>query len=58
MAGRGDEVMVVHRRTTPLPGDPAARVAESVRRRLDRPPPSPWTEEEAAADDAALTAPG
>lgn len=37
-------------------GDPAGRVAQSVRWHLDHPSPSPWTEQEAAADDAALAA--
>ncbi|WP_171075059.1 hypothetical protein [Nonomuraea basaltis] len=36
------------------PGDPAALVAESVRRHLADPPGTPWTAEDAAADDAAL----
>ncbi|WP_084774323.1 NAD-dependent epimerase/dehydratase family protein [Nonomuraea candida] len=35
-------------------GDPAVRVAESVRWHLANPSPVPWSEEEAAADDAAL----
>ncbi|WP_188193987.1 hypothetical protein [Nonomuraea sp. SYSU D8015] len=37
------------------PGDPAARVAESVRWHLANPPDTPWTDEDAAADDAALS---
>jgi nucleoside-diphosphate-sugar epimerase len=35
-------------------GDPAVRVAESVRWHLAHPAPQPWSQEEAAADDAAL----
>ncbi|PSK89386.1 hypothetical protein CLV63_12622 [Murinocardiopsis flavida] len=38
------------------PGDPAARVAESVRWHLANPSPNAWTPEESAADDAALAA--
>ncbi|MBX9388800.1 NAD-dependent epimerase/dehydratase family protein [Streptomonospora nanhaiensis] len=38
------------------PGDPATRVAESVRWHLAHPSPEPWTEADTAADDAALAA--
>lgn len=40
------------------PADPAERVAASVRWHLDHPPPTPWTDEDTAADDAALAAAG
>ncbi|HEX4818404.1 MAG TPA: hypothetical protein VFV66_37180 [Nonomuraea sp.] len=36
------------------PGDLAARVAESVRWHLANPPDTPWTDDDAARDDAAL----
>ena len=52
-----------HRSPAPRPcwaglrGDPATRIAESVRWHLDHPPTEPtWSDDDAAADDAALAA--
>ena len=40
------------------PGDPAGRVAQSVRWHLEHPPGTAWTDEDTAADDAALARAG